>query len=638
MLPPVLDIATLAEAYRAGRLTPRAVVEAVIERIAASPDPAVWITLRSREDLLAAADALAAEAPAGRPLWGIPFAVKDNIDVAGLPTTAACPAFAYDPAVSAAVVDRLVAAGAIVVGKTNLDQFATGLVGTRSPYGAPRSVFDPATISGGSSSGSAVAVARGEVAFALGTDTAGSGRIPAAFNNLVGVKPTRGLLSTRGVVPACRNLDCVSVFAATTGDASLVRRVAEGFDPADAFSRAGAQRPLSERARIGVPRPGDLEFFGDGEAERLYAAAVARAAGLGHPIVEIDFAPFREAAAALYGGAWVAERLAAVEPFYRANAAAMDPTVATILGFGDRFTAADAWRAEYRMAELRRAAAATFAAVDALLLPTAPTTYTVAEIAAEPIALNARLGTYTNFVNLFDCAAIAVPAGFRADGLPFGVTLIAPAFTDDALAVLGDRLHRDGGDGPGRDRHGRLPAGTPLAAARPAEAAAARAQATPAAPAAEPRDVPTEPAAAAPVRLAVAVCGAHLAGEPLNGDLVALGGRLVRAAVTAADYRLYALAGAGPARPGLVRQPGFAGPGIAVEIWSLPADGFGRLVAAIPPPLGVGTLTLADGSAVSGFLCEPHGTAGARDITGYGGWRAFLAAGAALAAAASAAL
>jgi len=593
-LPPTLDIATLRAAYRDGRLTPRAVVEAVLARIAGSADPAVWISLRARDDLLADADALAARDPATHPLWGIPFAIKDNIDLAGLATTAACPAFGVLPAEDAAVVARLRAAGAIAIGKTNLDQFATGLVGTRSPHGAPRSVFDPAYVSGGSSSGSAVAVAAGQVAFSLGTDTAGSGRVPAAFNNLVGVKPSCGLLSTHGVLPACRTLDCVSVFATTVGDATAVRRVAEGFDEADPYSRRAEPRLLPARLRIGVPTPCDRRFFGDIEAPGLYEAAVHRAAALGHDIVEIDYGPFREAAEALYGGAWVAERLAAIEPFFDAHADAMDPAVREIIGRGKAIGAADAFRGLYAMAAIARRAEAEWARMDVLLLPTAPTIYTVAAVMADPIRLNVNLGTYTNFVNLLDCAAVAVPAGFRRDGLPFGVTLVAPAFTDDALAAVADRLHRAGGWGPGADPDRPLPPGEPLAGE-----------------------------GATSGRLSIAVVGAHLAGQPLNGDLLARGGRLERSARTAPDYRLYALGGAPPARPGLVRAPGHAGPGIEVEVWSLPAVEFAGFVAAIPAPLGVGKVRLDDGSEVSGFVCEAHGIAGARDITGFGGWRAF---------------
>jgi allophanate hydrolase len=600
-LPRVPAIADFAAAYASGGLTPATAVNLVLERIAQG-DPAAWIAVRDRTDLLAEAQALGPRDD--RPLWGIPFAVKDNIDVAGVPTTAACPAFAFTPERDATVVARLRAAGAIPVGKTNLDQFATGLVGVRSPHGAPRSVFDADFVSGGSSSGSAVAVASGQVPFSLGTDTAGSGRVPAAFNNLVGVKPSLGLIPTTGVLPACRTLDCVSVFATTVDDAARVRRLAEGPDAGDAFSRTGEQRALPAGGlRVGVLAGADREFFGDIGAEAAYGAAVDRLAGLGHRAVAIDYRPFRETADSLYAGPWVAERLAAIEPFYREHSAAMDPTVHTILGWALAMSAADAFRGLYRLAELRRRAEAEWARMDVLLLPTTPTIYRVADVRAEPIRLNANLGIYTNFANLLDCCSVAVPAGFRANGLPAGVMLVAPAFHDDALIDLADRLHRSGGFGPGVDRGGVLaPAdavGMPDAAAAPRGAA----------------------------RLPIVVVGAHLSGEPLNGDLVARGGVLERACRTAPDYRLYALDGTAPAKPGLVRTPGFRGPGIVVEVWSLPADAFGPFVAAIPAPLGIGKVTLDDGSEAPGFLCEAGGLAAAREITEFGGWRAFRAAG-----------
>jgi allophanate hydrolase len=603
-LPRVPSLSAYAAAFAEGALTPARAIDLVLARIAAG-DPAAWIAVRDRDDLAAEAAALGTQD--GRPLWGVPFAVKDNIDVAGLPTTAACPEFAFTPERDATVVARLRAAGAIPIGKTNLDQFATGLVGIRSPYGAPRSVFDADYVSGGSSSGSAVAVASGQVPFSLGTDTAGSGRVPAGFNNIVGVKPSLGLLPTTGVLPACRTLDCVSVFATTVADATLVRRVAEGFDGADAYSRTGAQRPLpAGPLRVGVLAGEDRVFFGDAGAEAAYDAAIARLAAAGHRPVAIDYRPFRETAEALYGGPWVAERLAAIEPFFRTHGPAMDPTVHAILSGALGLSAADAFRGLYRLAELRRRTEPEWAKMDVLLLPTSPTTYRVEEVRADPIRLNANLGLYTNFANLLDCCSVAVPAGFRDNGLPVGVMLVAPAFHDDALARLADGLHRAGGFGPGLDRGGSLG----LAAEEAPPAAVRGAAAGP-----------------GPARLPIVVVGAHLSGEPLNGDLVARGGVLERACRTAPDYRLYALAGTRPEKPGLVRVPGFAGPGIAVELWSLPAEAFGPFVAAIPAPLGIGKITLEDGSEAPGFLCEPGGLAAAREITDYGGWRAFRAAG-----------
>ncbi len=597
MLPTFLDIATLSEGYRSGRFSPVAVIREVIARIDAWPDKAAWISRFDDAALIAAAEALAASGPptADLPLWGIPFAVKDNIDVAGLPTTAACPAFAYQPAADAFVIAKLKAAGAIPIGKTNLDQFATGLNGTRSPYGAPRSVFDPAYISGGSSSGSAVAVASGQVAFALGTDTAGSGRIPAAFNNLVGVKPSRGMLSGTGLVPACRSLDCITVLAGTAGDADLVRSIAAGFDPADPYSRDLPPVALPDRTfRFGVLGKAEREFFGDAETEALYDQAIGKLASLGGEAVEIDYAPFRECAALLYGGPFVAERLAAIESFVGDHADAMDPTVRTIVEGARSYSAVDAFRGQYRLEELRKLADREWAKMDVMLLPTAPTTYTVAAMQADPIRLNSNLGRYTNFVNLLDCSAIAVPAGFRADGLPAGVTLIGPAFADAALAAIGDRLHRSPGYGMGRDTEAALPAASELAPAGSSH-------------------------------IPIVVVGAHLSGMPLNPQLTSSGGRLLKTCRTAGDYRLFVLPDTVPPKPGLIREPGYAGAGLAVEVWGLTPAAFGAFVNAIPAPLGVGKIRLDDGSEVTGFLCEPYAVEGAREITALGGWRAYIA-------------
>ena len=596
-LPRVLSIEFLSKAYRAGEVSPLEVMEAVIERLTAWPDPAVWISRFSADDLRAAARALmAAGGPRDdQPLWGIPFAVKDNIDCAGLETTAACPAFAYRPAADSTVVARLRAAGAIPVGKTNLDQFATGLNGTRSPYGAPRSVFSAEHISGGSSSGSAVAVGAGIVAFSLGTDTAGSGRVPAAFNNLVGVKPTKGMLSARGLVPACRSLDCISVFAVTAGEGDLVRRIAAGYDPADAYSRSAADVALpSAGLRVGVPVGKEREFFGDTANEALYGKAIATLEGLGCTIVEIDYAPLREAANLLYYGPWVAERLAAVEDFHAAHAADMDPTVRKIVEGAIGVSAVAAFRGQYELEAFRQKAKAIFAAADVLLLPTTPLFPKVAEMLADPIGLNSKLGLYTNFVNLLDYAGIAVPAGFRPDGLPWGVTLIGPAFSDAALALWGDRLHKALGEGLAIDRTADL-----------------QAQAAPAGP-----EVAT---------IDVVVVGAHLSGMPLNHQLTGPGGRLVKRCRTAGAYRLYALPGTVPPKPGLIHQPGFEGPGLEVEVWALPVAAFGQFVSAIPAPLCIGKVLLEDGSAVSGFLCEAHAVQGAPEITHLGGWRAYCA-------------
>ncbi len=563
--------------------------EALLAKCAdhARRDPAVWTHLLSPDAIAAHT----AAAPKGAPLHGLTFAIKDNIDLAGIPTTAACPGFAYTPAESAHAVARLLSAGAIPLGKTNLDQFATGLVGTRSPRGAPRNVFDPDYISGGSSSGSAVAVAAGLVDFALGTDTAGSGRVPAAFNQIIGLKPTKGRLSTRGVVPACRSLDCVSIFARDLATTARVLTAAEGFDPADPFSRPSATTNtmgylLPARPRLGVPRADQLEWFGNAESPALFATALDRLRALGTEIVEVDFSAFLEAARLLYEGPWTAERYAAVGAFIEqhsatpeaARAAGLDPTVAQIILGGKKASATDCFRATYRLAELRRAADTILATVDALVAPTTGTIYTVAEIEADPIRLNSNLGRYNNFMNLLDLCGLTLPAGRYSFGPGFGITLIAPAWHDEALLALGARY-----------------LGQPA------------------------------PQASFPPAVTLAVCGAHLRGQPMHRQLADLNACFLAATTTSADYRLYALANTTPPKPGLVRvSAGEAGAPIAVETYALSAEAFGRFVAAVPPPMVIGTATLADGSSVKSFLCEPCALAGATDITAHGGWAAYL--------------
>jgi allophanate hydrolase len=587
----VTSIAALLAGYRDGTLDPAEVVAHAYERARAAAGPA-WIALAPWGDVQAWLARLRPTGPAaGLPLYGVPFAIKDNIDLAGTPTTAACPAFAFTPDRSAFVVERLIAAGAIPIGKTNMDQFATGLTGTRTPYGACASVADPRYVSGGSSSGSAVVVADGSVPFALGTDTAGSGRVPASFNAIVGLKPSLGRLSTRGVVPACRSLDCVSLLTIDVADAARLLAVAAAPDPRDPYARAPAAlaaRPprAAGGSRIAVPRAQNLTFAGDAQAAAAWRHALRRASELGWELTEIDFAPFAEAAALLYGGPWVAERYAGVGAFIAAHRADVDPTVRAIIMAGRDIGAAQAFQATHRVRELALACGEIWRQADALLLPTAPTLFTAAEIAEDPVARNTLLGTYTNFVNLLDLCAVAVPAGGRADGLPFGVSLIAPAGADRALLTLaahwrGERADSDG-DGDG--------APSP-----------------------------------APSTVALAVAGAHLSGEPLNGQLVALGARLRETVRSASTYRLYALPDTTPAKPGLVGGAPAAGDGVELEIWELATEAFGRLVAAVPAPLSIGTITLADGRAVKGFLCESSAVAGAPDITAYGGWRAYRA-------------
>ncbi len=438
-----LDLATLREACAGGGLTVAALIEEVLARIAGAGEDHVWISRVADDALRARAAVLDAEVTQRRarlPLFGIPFAVKDNIDVAGMPTTAACPAFAYTAAVTAPAVQRLLDAGAILVGKTNLDQFATGLVGTRSPYGVPRNPFDPRYIPGGSSSGSAVAVAAGLVSFALGTDTAGSGRVPAALNNIVGLKPTRGRISTRGVVPACRSLDCVSIFALTAADAAAIDKICALYDERDSSMRAAHAVQSSTEApiRYAIPRP-DAD---DDEAAWTMVHRVAQALDeLGATRVRVDIAPLRAAGALLYGGPWVAERLAAVEALFARSPEALLPVTRTIIAGAAKFTAVDAFKGLYRLAELaHESARAIWDKAEVLLVPTAPRLYRIDEIAADPIGRNAHLGLYTNFANLLDLAAIALPAGFREDGLPLGVSLIAPAFSDASLLALGQQV------------------------------------------------------------------------------------------------------------------------------------------------------------------------------------------------------
>lgn len=586
-----LTVGGLAARYRAGETTPEAMLDEVARRIAARgdsdgvwiervPPPALERRLRAIEARRARGDRL--------PLYGIPFAVKDNIDAAGLPTTVGCPAYAYEPAEDAVAVRRLLDAGAVLVGKCNMDQFATGLTGTRSPYGIPRCVRSRSHIAGGSSSGSAVAVAAGLVAFALGTDTAGSGRVPAALNGIVGLKPTRGRISTRGVVPACRTLDCVSVFAHSVDDARAVLEVAEGYDEADPFSRRpprGMGPTADPPFRFGVPRDDQLEFFGDEESARLYRASLSTLAGAGGRMTEIDFEPFLEAGEFLYGGPWVAERDAAVGAFIRANPDAVHPAVRAIVVGAAPITATETFRAIYRLETLRRRAASTWRHVDALVLPTTGTTYRVEEVLADPFSLNTRLGHYTAFLNLLDLCAVALPAGSRENRTPFGISLVAPAFADRLVCRLASRY----------EAHAR---GEPVGRPEPGAEGGRR-------------------------RVRLAVAGAHLSGQPLNHQLTARGGRLVRACRTAPSYRLYALAGAAPPKPGLVHAGG-AGSAIEVEVWELGLGAFGAFVAEVPPPLAIGSVELDDGGVVKGFVCEPRAVADATEITRHGGWRAWI--------------
>ncbi|KPF85801.1 allophanate hydrolase [alpha proteobacterium AAP38] len=570
-------------AYRAGQ-RPQDLLPTLLAAL--STDDPAWISLVRPDALMARIAALDPSAP----LYGIPFAVKDNIDAAGLPTTCACPDFAYEPDVSAAAVARLEAAGAVVIGKTNLDQFATGLVGTRSPYGAVPNAFSADHVSGGSSSGSASVVARGLVPFALGTDTAGSGRVPAGHNNLVGFKPTRGLVSTRGLVPACRTLDCITIMALSVDDAASVMERMQGYDAADAYSRKAGPPPTAWPARPVLGIPNAPNWFGDGAAEAAYQVSLSRLTSLGVDLRAIDFQPLWDVAALLYDGPWVAERYAAIEGVMRDRPDMVHPVVRSIIDKARAFTAADGFKAEYRRMELARRVEGLMAGLDGLLVPTAPTLPTIAEVMLDPMGVNSRMGLYTNFVNLMDWSAIALPGGMRSDGLPAGITLIAPAWNEARLIEFG-RLWQ---------------------AASPWKRGASSLS----------LPQPEKMVDGRHGHITLAVVGAHLSGMPLNGQLTERGAVLLESTLTSAAYRLYALPGTTPPKPGLVRTG--EGMPIAVELWDMPVAHYGSFVALIPPPLGIGTLELVDGRHVQGFLCEAWATSDAADITSLGGWRAYM--------------
>ena len=583
------------QAYRSGEYNPADLLEPL--RLALGAGDPAWISIVDKQGLESQLTGLSAMGNAHTlPLYGIPFAVKDNIDVAGLPTTAACPAYGYQPERDAAVVARLKALGAIVLGKSNLDQFATGLVGTRSPYGEVPNSFKPEYVSGGSSSGSSSVVARGLVPFALGTDTAGSGRVPAGFNNLVGWKPTRGAFSTRGVVPACRSLDCVSLFTLTVADSLLLSRFLTQFDAEDAYSRAvpvcGRRTTLGQAPRFAIAS--EMQWYGDEEQEKAFAASCEQIRASGAEICTIDFTPMYELARLLYEGPWVAERHAELEGFMADHLTQMDPVVAGIVGSAVGHTATYAYRCEYRRMALQRQIQSLFQQFDALLVPTTPCFPTRAQIAAEPVIINSRLGTYTNFVNLADCCALALPAGFRADGLPFGITLIAPAWHEEALAQWGIRW---------QERQA-LPLGATGKSLFPSE--------------------PTASPVSASEQMVIAVVGAHLTGMPLNHELTSRGAILLERTRSAEHYRLYAIANSQPPKPALVATPGKVGAHIELELWSLPKWAWADFMAGIPTPLGLGSVELADGRKVKGFICEPAALDGATDITEFRGWRAYV--------------
>ena len=564
-----LDIVSLRQGYRKETFTPEDVVVEIRERIELTRSHNIWITLLDAADLAVRLDNLKHLSSDQHALWGIPFAIKDNIDLAGCPTTAGCPDFTYTPDSSASVVSRLIAAGAIPIGKTNLDQFATGLVGTRSPYGAVGNAVNPQYIAGGSSAGSAVAVRLGLCSFALGTDTAGSGRIPAGFNGIVGLKPTRGWWSTRGVVPACMSLDCVSVFTRSVTDARIIAGQCAGMDD-DPWSRdiefAGFNINVPRVGVIGGP---DLEVC-DAASGNAYTQFIDN---LPFERVTIDMEPFTAAAQLLYEGPWVAERYAAIDTFIQSSPQSLHPITLEIIDKGAELTAVDAFNGSYRLEKLKSVTDKVFDAIDVLLLPTAPTIFSIKEVMQEPIQTNSRLGVYSNFVNLLDLCALSIPAGTLTNGLPFGVTLIAKAGRDHALLDLAALLRGEA--------------------------------------------ISSEPR---PGEFHLAVCGAHLSGQPLNQDLVTPGGYLIDATRTSSDYRLYALPDG--KRPALVRDPG-CGCSIEVEVWSLPDHSLADFVRTIAPPLGIGSIELMDGRWVHSFIAEPVATENAQEITHYGGWRKY---------------
>jgi len=609
-----LDFTTLRHLFHARQLTPTELVATLFRRIRACTSPNIWISLVDESQALARALELESLARAhgadSLPLFGIPFAVKDNIDVAGMNTTAACRDFAYPAGHSSPVVEKLLRAGAILLGKTNLDQFATGLTGLLSSFGPTRNPFNPEYISGGSSSGSGVAVAAGLVSFALGTDTAGSGRVPAAFNHLVGLKPTRGLCSTRGLFPACRSLDCISFLSLNVDDAAELLALSYGFDSADPYSRREAadfspsllRSPLS-RFRYGVPKPDQLDFLGDASAQKLYASALKRLdelPGTTAQRIEVDIAPFLETGRLLYHGPWIAERLASMERFIAEHPDALHPVTRSILDRGQSLRATDVFRGYQQLAALRRQTESLWAQMDVLVLPTAPRPFTLAEASADPGATSALLGLYTNFANLLDLCALALPAGFTSAGLPWGISLLAPAFFEANLLAIGQQFFPDPCAGlsgaPHYDQH-RPPRTSPLLPT-----------------------LPQEP------QTSIAVVGAHLSGQPLNHQLTELGARLLKRTRTAPQYRLYALANTTPEKPGLVRVTGEPAAAIELEVWSLPEKNAGAFLAKVPPPLCIGSILLDNGDTVKGFLCEPCALKNATDISHHAGWLHYLAA------------
>lgn len=583
-----LTLSALHTAYADGSLNAEDLLRALHKNIASNQHPAIWISVISEQQLNSYLQNLRSLDKNTAPLWGIPFAVKDNIDLAGLPTTCACPDFAYTPEKSAFVVEALIAAGAIPLGKTNLDQFATGLVGTRSPYGIPSSVHSDELISGGSSSGSAVAVALNQVSFALGTDTAGSGRVPAAFNGLVGLKPSRGVLSTEGLVPACKTLDCISIFAQSTAEAAAIFQVCAQFNSADAQARpfTSPKHFRGQTLRAGILKPEQRQFFGDTSYANAYATLLEKLKALGVELVEFDYAPFANAAAALYGGGWLAERYVAIEKLLQDSPASVHEVVRNIIQPAAHISAADTFKGMYAMDAYKQQADAILSQLDFLVLPTAPTHFAIEAVLQDPYETNKKLGTYTNFVNLLDLSALAIPGGLTEHGMPFGFTLIAPALHDYFLLEAGHFLSE------------KLNSGT------------------------EEKFPVLNKKLDSTIK--VTVVGAHLSGMPLNYQLTERNAYLVEKTKTAPNYRLFALPNTTPPKPGLIYDPEFSGDGIEVEVWEMPTNQFGSFVDLIPGPLGIGTVQLASGEQVKSFICEAYAVAGAREVTALGGWRNYI--------------
>ena len=595
-----LTINYLHKQYQAGSLTPEGLVDYLLSEAEKYQHKNIWIHQLSREELQPYLDNLNIEDISNKPLWGIPFVIKDNIDLAGITTTAGCSAYAYEPEDHAHVVGQLVSAGAIPMGKANMDQLATGLVGVRAEeqWGVCKNSFDDDYISGGSSSGSGVSVALGLATFSLGTDTAGSGRVPAALNNIVGLKPSCGLLSCSGVVPACKSIDCVTIFATTTDDAAQVFEVAAHFDPTDPYGR---KNPANNQKNYGqyqkpfvfaVPQAEQLQFFGDAQAQAVFEQSVSDLEKIGGTKVEVDCQPLFDAAKLLYAGPWVAERYVACESLFEKDPNTMLPVIQKIVGSQQDATAADTFKAQYQMQAYKQYAKGLFEQFDILVTPTAGTTYPWQDVVDNPIELNSNMGYYTNYVNLLDLSAIAVPAGFKDNGHPFGITLVGKAFEDTKLLSIANRwqsfldLKLGATDWP-----------LPQQAANPAGV----------------MDT-----------IDVVVCGAHLEGLPLNWQLTDRAAKLIEATTTTPSYRFYALAGGPPFRPGLIRDTE-QGAAIDVEVWRVPASEFGTFVAGIPQPLGIGKVELADGRWLPSFICEPCGIEGAEEITHLGGWRAYMA-------------